>query len=56
MFTTKDFYRSPDVLPDFAALQKNMDAQREIGLIKGDIRIADHAEPELLRAATLRIK
>ena len=56
VFTTKDFYRSPDVLPDFAALQRNIDAQREIGLIKGDIRIADHAEPELLRAATLRIK
>jgi NitT/TauT family transport system substrate-binding protein len=56
VFTKKDFYRSPDVLPDFDALQKNIDAQRDIGLIKGDIRIADHAEPELLEAATQRIK
>ena len=56
MFTTKDFYRSPDVLPDFAALQRNIDAQREIGLIKGDVRIADHAEPDLLQVATQRIK
>jgi hypothetical protein len=44
------------VLPDFAALQKNIDAQREIGLIKGDIGIADHAAPDLLRVATQRIK
>jgi ABC-type nitrate/sulfonate/bicarbonate transport system substrate-binding protein len=56
VFTTKDFYRSPDVLPDFAALQKNVDAQRDIGLIKGGIRVADHAEPALLREATQRIK
>ena len=56
VFTTKDFYRSLDVLPDFAALQKNIDAQREIGLIKGDIQVADHAEPGLLREATERIK
>src|SRR5262245_18202985 len=56
VFTTKDFYRSPDVQPDFAALQRNIDAQREIGLIKGDIRIGDHAEPDLLRVATQRIK
>jgi NitT/TauT family transport system substrate-binding protein len=56
VFTKKDFYRSPDVLPDFDALQKNIDAQRDIGLIKGDIRIADHAEPQLLGAATQRIK
>jgi sulfonate transport system substrate-binding protein len=56
VFTTKDFYRSPDVLPDFAALQKNIDAQREIGLIKGDIGIADHAAPDLLRVATQRIR
>src|SRR5262245_46391828 len=56
VFTTKDFYRSPDVLPDFTALQKNIDAQREIGLIKGDIRIADHAAPDLLRVATQQIK
>jgi len=56
VFTTKDFYRSPDVLPDFLALQRNIDAQREIGLIKGDIRITNHAEPGLLREATERIK
>jgi sulfonate transport system substrate-binding protein len=56
VFTTKDFYRSPDVLPDFAALQRNIDAQREIGLIRGDVRIADHAEPDLLQVATQRIK
>jgi sulfonate transport system substrate-binding protein len=56
VFTTKDFYRSSDVLPDFAALQRNIDAQREIGLIKGDVRIADHAEPDLPQVATQRIK
>ena len=56
VFTSKDFYRSPDVLPDFAALQKNIDAQRAIGLIKGDIQVSGHAEPGLLREATERIK
>lgn len=56
VFTSKDFYRSPDVLPDFAALQKNIDAQRAIGLIKGDIQVSNHAEPGLLREATERIK
>jgi NitT/TauT family transport system substrate-binding protein len=56
VFTERDFYRSPDVLPDFGALQKNVDAQKEIGLIKGDLKISDHAEPGLVREAAQRIR
>jgi sulfonate transport system substrate-binding protein len=56
VFTTKDYYRSPDALTDYAALQKNIDAQRDLGLIKGEVRVADHSEPDLLREATQRLK
>ena len=56
VFTQKDFYRSPNVLPNFDALQTNINVQREIGLIKGDVRIADHAESGPLNEAATRIK
>ena len=56
VFSEKDFYRSPDVLPDFDALQKNIDAQKEIGLIKGDLKVVDHADASLLKEAVQRIR
>lgn len=52
----KDYYRSPDALPDLRALQANIEAQREVGLLKSDIQVAKYADLSIAREAAARLK
>lgn len=52
----KDYYRSPNALPDLKALQANIEAQREVGLLKGDLRVAKYADLSIAREAAARLK
>jgi NitT/TauT family transport system substrate-binding protein len=52
----KDYYRSPNALPDLRALQANIEAQREVGLLKSDIRVAKYADLSIAREAAARLK
>lgn len=56
MFTRNDWYRNLDGLPDLEALQKNVDAQKELGFIKADFDVRKSADLSLVREAAARLK
>jgi NitT/TauT family transport system substrate-binding protein len=56
LFTNKDYSRSSDLLPDLAALQSNIEAQRDLGFLKGSIDVQKYADLSLVREAAARLK
>jgi NitT/TauT family transport system substrate-binding protein len=56
LFTKKDYYRDPDGKPDLAALQRNVDAQVKLGLVKTDLTVANYADLSLVEDAAKRVK
>ena len=55
LFTKKDYYRNPKMIPDLKALQANMDLQTELGLLKDKIDISKFSELSLVEEAGRRI-
>jgi sulfonate transport system substrate-binding protein len=55
LLTGKDHYRSPDLLPDLAALQSNIDVQRDLGFLKGPIDVQKYADLSVVREAVQRV-
>ena len=51
-----DYFRDPSMLPDLKALQANIDLQAQLGLVKGTIDVAKHAELSIVQEAAKRIK
>jgi sulfonate transport system substrate-binding protein len=56
LFTSKEYARSPDLLPDLAALQSNIDVQRDLGFLKGPLDVQRYADLSLVREAAQRLK
>ena len=56
LFTNKEYARSRDLIPDLAALQSNIEVQRELGFLKGPIDIPKFADLSLVREAAERLK
>ena len=56
LFTNKEYSRSPDLLPDLAALQSNIDVQRDLGFLKGPLDVQKYADLSLVREAAQRVK
>jgi NitT/TauT family transport system substrate-binding protein len=56
LFTDKDYSRSPDLLPDLAALQANIDVQRDLGLLKAPLDVQKYGDLSLVREAAQRLK
>jgi len=56
VFTTKDNYRDPDMKPDLAALQSNVDVLKNLGLIKASIDVKKYADLSLIEEAATRLK
>ena len=56
LFTNKDFYRDPNMLPNLDALQANLDAQRELGFTKTKIDAKQFADLSIVQEAAKRIK
>jgi sulfonate transport system substrate-binding protein len=54
LFTTHDYYRAPDGVPDLAALQSNVDLLREMGFLKTPIDVKAYADLSLVREAAAR--
>jgi NitT/TauT family transport system substrate-binding protein len=54
VFTTDDDYRDPDIRPDLAALQHNIDALRRLGLLQAAIDVPSHADLSLIEDAAKR--
>src|SRR4249920_3922992 len=57
LFTAdKDYARSPDLLPDLAALQANIEVQRDLGFLKGPIDVQKYVDLSIVREAATRLK
>jgi len=56
VFTHKDLYRDPDHRPNLKALQDNLNIQKELGIQKTHIDVAQYADTSLVDEAAKRIK
>jgi NitT/TauT family transport system substrate-binding protein len=56
VFTAKDYYRDRSLVPDLAALQRNVDLTRDLGLIKASFDVAKFSDLSLVREAAKRIQ
>jgi sulfonate transport system substrate-binding protein len=55
IFTKGDDYHAPDSRPDVAAMQKNLDIQKKLGMLKMDIDVKAYADLSLVDEAAKRI-
>jgi sulfonate transport system substrate-binding protein len=55
-FTKNDFYREPNLRPDLASIQKNIDMLKEFGFIKDKVDVKAHADLSLVEEAANRLK
>jgi len=55
LFTKHDYYRDPDDRPDLKAMQSNLDALNEMGLLADKIDVAHYADLSLVKAAAARV-
>ena len=56
LFTNKDCYHDPDMLPNLAALQKNVDLTQELGFVKGKVDVKAYADLSMIQEAAKRLK
>ena len=56
LFTKRDYFRDPDDLPNIGALQENLDALGELGLLAAKIDVAAHADLSLVKEAAARVQ
>lgn len=56
LFTNKEYSRNPDLMPDLVALQSNIDAQRDLGFLKGPLDVQKYADLSMVREAAARMK
>jgi sulfonate transport system substrate-binding protein len=56
LFTKRDAYHDPNMLPDLAALQKNVDMTRDLGFVKTALDVKTHTDLSIVEEAAKRIK
>jgi sulfonate transport system substrate-binding protein len=56
VFTSKDYYRDPNLLPNLDSLQQNINMQRELGFLKADLDVKKYADLSLVKEAARRLK
>jgi NitT/TauT family transport system substrate-binding protein len=56
LFTKKDYYRNPDMLPDLKALQANIDLTQQLGFIKAKLDVSKYTDLSLVQEANKRLK
>lgn len=56
LFTKKDYYRDPNMLPNLDALQANLDTTRDLGFLKTKIDVKAHADLTVVQDAAKRLK
>jgi NitT/TauT family transport system substrate-binding protein len=56
VFTNKDNYRDPNMLPDLAALQRNVDLTRDLGFVKASFDVTKFADLGVVQEAAKRLK
>ena len=56
VFTKQDNYRDPNLMPDLAALQRNVDLMKDLGFIKASVEVKSHSDLSLVEEAAKRLK
>jgi sulfonate transport system substrate-binding protein len=56
LFTKEDDYHAPDARPNVAAMQKNLDIQRQLGLLKTEIDVKTYSDLSLVDEASARLR
>ncbi len=56
IFTKGDDYHAPDSKPDIAAMQKNLDIAKDLGLLKENIDVKAYSDLSLVDEAAARLK
>ena len=54
LFTKRDAFHDPDMLPDLAALQKNVDMTHELGFVPSTLDIKKHSDLSIVEEAAKR--
>jgi len=55
VFTDKDFYRDRNLLPNIAALQRNVDLTHDLGFVKASLDVAGHSDLSVVQEAAKRL-
>jgi sulfonate transport system substrate-binding protein len=56
LFTTRDYHHDPNMLPDVAALQRNVDLVKDLGFVKDGVDVSRHTDLSLIADALARLK
>src|SRR5262249_15405190 len=56
IFTKKDAYSDPNMLPDPAALQRNLDMTRDLNFVRGRIDVKKYTDLSLVEEAAKRLR
>jgi len=56
LFTKRDLYHDPDMVPDLDSLQRAIDVQRELGFLKSRVDVRSHADLSIVQEAGRRLK
>jgi NitT/TauT family transport system substrate-binding protein len=56
LFTKKDYYRDPNMMPDLVALQRNVDTVADMGFIKSPLDVKKYSDLSLIEEAAKRLK
>jgi NitT/TauT family transport system substrate-binding protein len=56
LFSAKDYYRDPNMKPNLTALQTNINTQKQLGFIRSDFDVKQHADLSLIEEAAQRLK
>jgi sulfonate transport system substrate-binding protein len=55
VFSSKDYYRDPDALPNLEALQANVDLQHQLGFLRSPLEVKNYADLGIAKEAAQRL-
>jgi NitT/TauT family transport system substrate-binding protein len=56
LFTKRDAYHDPSMLPDLAALQKNVDMTHDLGFVRASLDVKKYSDLSMVEEAAKRLK
>jgi sulfonate transport system substrate-binding protein len=56
VFTNKDYYRDPDMMPDLVTLQRNIDITAEMGFLRSRFDVKQHSDLSLIEEAVKKLR
>src|SRR5215216_2307201 len=56
LFTKRDAYRDRDMMPDLAALQRNVDMTRDLGFVRASFDVKKYTDLSIVEEAAKRLK